>query len=167
MIRARFLSSMDDISPVLELRRRVLPADDGEAARDAHDDMCFYALSMDEDGSPTGTCRLYVDEDGRFRLGAFCVLPEARGKGFGDLIARLLLYHALELKAASVRCLCPTDAEGFLLRYGLRPEGETVLSWGVPCRMMSAPAERINLQGSCHGGSCADCKNPECGGRDK
>ena len=163
MIRGKYLSSMDDISPVLSLRAAMLSPEDPEATRDAHDEMCFYALALDDDGNPKGTGRLYLDEDSRFRLGTICVLPEARGNGLGDLIARMLLFRALDLNAASLRAVCPVNAVGFLLRYGMHPVGEVLFCHGTACRMMVAAAEEINLEGSCHrNGRCNGCSAEDC-----
>ena len=163
MIRGKYLSSMDDISQVLALRAAMLSPEDPEANRDVHDAMCFYALALDDAGTPKGTGRLYLDEDARFCLGMICVLPEARGNGLGDLIARMLLFRALDLNAASVRALCPLDAVGFLLRYGMRPVGEVLFCHGTSCRMMEADAAEINLEGSCHhSGRCNGCSAEDC-----
>jgi len=168
MIRGKYLSSMEDIRSVLSLRAAILPASCAEASRDAHDDMCFYALAMEDDGTPVGTGRLYIDDESRFHLGTIAVLPEYRHRGFGDLIARMLLYRALDLNAPSVCAVCPVNSIGFLQRYAMRPVGEVVRYLEQDCRVMEASAEELNLEGSCHkSAKCQGCGEGDCANCDK
>jgi N-acetylglutamate synthase-like GNAT family acetyltransferase len=147
MIRGRYLTSMDDIGAVLDVRRRValcegLPA----GGADEHDDMAIYALVFDEDDNPAGSGRLYLDGD-RFMIGCVGVLPEKRGRGLGDLIMRMLLFRAQELNAPSVYVRASYGLEAFYALYGFAPaeadEGEALL-W--------VPADKIP------GGSCGGHK---------
>lgn len=157
MIRGKFLTSMDDITPVLRVREAVFgPGPAGQ--RDAGDGMAVYALAFDEAGNPAGSGRLTIEGD-RFTLSRLGVLKEARGKGLGDLIARMLLFRAQELNAAAVYVSARLDAVDFYRRYGLTPMGEVYQENGVPCRLMRAGAEQINLEGACSKGSknCANC----------
>ena len=152
MIRGKFLTSMDDISEVLELRARAF----AESGPDEFDRMAVYALAFDESDRPAGTGRLYIDQNGHFRVGRVCVLPDARGYGLGDLILRMLLFRARELNAASVYVDVDPAAEGIFARYGFRTyEG------GAPVRMRAA-AEDIDLGGSCAGCGGAPGGDPEC-----
>jgi GNAT superfamily N-acetyltransferase len=59
--------------------------------------------------------------DGAFFAGDVCVLPEARGQGYGDLLVRLLLYKAVSHNAAGIRLMCPRAAAAFFARYGFAP----------------------------------------------
>ena len=116
MIRGKFLTSMDDVSEILEIRRRAFPED----GPDEFDRMAVYALAFDEDDRPAGTGRLFIDRDGRFRVGRVCVLKDARGTGLSDLILRMLLFRARELNAASVYADVDPAAEDAFARYGFR-----------------------------------------------
>ena len=89
MIRGRFLTSRDDISQVIALRREVFCEEQGysvDTEPDAHDDMAVYALAFDDEGRPLGTGRLYIADD-QFRIGRVCVKKEMRGMHRG-------FYHA-------------------------------------------------------------------------
>ncbi|MEA5068915.1 MAG: GNAT family N-acetyltransferase, partial [Christensenellaceae bacterium] len=150
MIRARYLSSMDDITSVLEIRRAVFERSPGAAARDAFDDMAVYALAFDEADAPSAAGRLYIDADDRFRIDAVGVLAPLRARGYGDLVMRMLLDRALTLGAPAVYADSFPCAVGFYARYGLRPVMDTPVSDGalVP---LCASADQIALEGSCGG----------------
>ena len=97
-------------------------------------------------------------------IGRVCVLKEARGRGLGDLVVRMLLYRALELGAGEIWLGAQLPAVGFYARYGFQPIGEIYDDEGVPHRWMTARAEEINLEGSCGGASrCAGCAG-DCSG---
>ena len=139
MIRGKFLTSQDDVSAVMDIRRRVFVDEQGYSADteiDGFDKMAVYALAYDENDRPAGTGRLIINDESRFQIGRVCVLKEARGEGLGDLVVRMLLYA----------------------RYGFQPIGEIYDDEGVPHRWMRAKAEEVNLEGSCGGHSrCAGC----------
>lgn len=160
MIRGKFLTSLDDASAVYDIRRRVFVDEQGFSAQgeiDEFDKLAVYALAFDGDDHPVGTGRLIVDRDSRMRIGRVCVLKHARGQGLGDLIVRMLLYRAQELGATGVYLEAQLPAVGFYTRYGFRPYGEVVYDEGVAHRRMWVDADKINLEGSCAGGSCAGC----------
>lgn len=163
MIRGKFLLSGDPLcGHVFDIRRRVFVEEMGlyseETERDEHDRMAVYALILDDSDAPSGTGRLYIDEDGRFAIGRVCVLKDARGRYMGDLIMRMLLYRAEELNCASVALSAPVDEVAFFARYGLKPEGESWDENGLFWRRMTADRNEINLEGTCSsGGVCAGC----------
>lgn len=170
MIRGKFLTSRDDISQIIQLRRSVFcdemgfPAD-GEP--DARDEMAVYALAYADDGTPIACGRLYIEDD-RFNIGRVCVLKPLRGMQIGDFVMRMLLYRAEELNAGSVTLVCPVDRIPYFSRYGFRPEGGVMDVNGVPARRMSVAGDRIDIEGSCSchkgcDGSCADCGGCENG----
>lgn len=167
MIRGRYLTSMEDTTEILALRHRVFVDEQGfspENERDRFDDMAIYALVYDENNTPSGTGRLYIDDDNHFAIGRVCVLKEARGKEMGDLIMRMLLYRAQELNAPSVHILSQLPVVPFYQKYGFEPYGEIVLDENVPHRLMRASAEAIDIEGSCsrQRSGCAQC-DKDCG----
>ena len=139
MIRGKYLTSMDDIAPVLALRRAVL----GLSA-DPFDQMAVYALALDGAGQPAGAGRLYIDGDDRFRLDTLGVLQEMRGQGLGDLLVRMLLQRALDLNAPAVVLKAPAELAPFFARYGFTPGAQG---------LMTATPQSIALSGGC-GGHC-------------
>jgi len=144
MIRGKFLTSADDAHPVLDVRARAC----GRGA-DCHDKMAVYALAFDEMDAPSGAGRLYLDQD-RFVIGCVGVLPEARGKGLGDLVMRMLLYRAQELNAPEVYALARPGDEGFYARYGFQSIGEEADEWGETCALLRVKADEI-VENNCHG----------------
>ena len=161
MIRGKFLTSQDDVRAVMDIRRRVFVDEQGYSADteiDGFDKMAVYALAYDEKDRPAGTGRLIINDESRFQIGRVCVLREARGKGLGDLVVRMLLYRALELGAGEIWLGAQLPAVGFYARYGFKPVGEIYDDEGVPHRWMRALAEEVDLEGSCGGHSrCAGC----------
>jgi len=75
------------------------------------------------------------------------VLLEERGRGYGDLLVRLLLYKAANHGAKHVKLVCPAGLLPFFARYGFAPEAD---SEPGDTLTLSAPAE---LSGGC-GGRC-------------
>lgn len=144
MIRGKYLTSKGDCAQVLGVRKTVC----GRGA-DEHDKMAVYALAYDDDGTPSGSGRLYLDED-RFVIGCVSVLPQARGKGLGDLLMRMLLFRAQELNAPEVYALiCPGD-EPFYARYGFQPAGEEADEQGRTLPLLRVKADEI-VENNCHG----------------
>lgn len=158
MFRGKFLSSMDNIDAVLAVRAQV-PEFSG-AAREPQDGMAFYALAFDENDVPCGSGRLYIDADSHFRIDRLGVLPDRRGHDLGDLLARMLLYRAQQLNAASIYAEAPAAVAPFFARYGF---ARLDSSNADPIAMM-VTADGIRLEGSCSkgktscSGDCANCK---------
>lgn len=169
MIRGKFLTSNNDISEVISLRRQVFVDEQGYSAEsepDAFDKMAIYALVLNDDGMPGATARLYIDDD-RFHIGRVCTLKSERGKGLADLAMRMLLSRAQDMGAGAVYLSSQLPCVGFYARYGFEPYGDIVLDEGVPHRLMRVGGDKINLEGSCGGkkhcencgGNCEGCKN--------
>ncbi len=114
MVEGKWFEQGSDISVPLSVRRAVLGK-----GRDPLDDAAQQVLVY-RGGEPVGTARLWWS-DGAFFAGDVCVLPEARGQGYGDLLVRLLLYKAVSHNAAGVRLVCPRAAVPFFARYGFAP----------------------------------------------
>lgn len=167
VIRGAYLTSKDDLTDVIALRRAVFVDEQGyspESEPDQHDGMAMYALVF-EDGAPVATGRLYVE--GGLRIGRVCVKAEWRGRGVGDFVMRMLLYRAQELNAGSVTLSAQVECVSFYERYGFEPYGEVVYDEGRPHRMMRVMGDKINLEGACGGhnacsgcdGDCGACEN--------
>lgn len=149
MIRGKFLSSADDASAVLSVREKVCLAEGLPGGADRHDEMAVYALVFDEEDCPAGSGRLYLHED-RFMIGCVGVLPEKRRKGLGDLLLRMLLYRAQELRAPEVYALVRPGEEPFYSRYGFSPVGEERDESGVTHTLLRVKADEI-VESGCHG----------------
>jgi GNAT superfamily N-acetyltransferase len=133
MIEGKWFTQSDDISVPLSIRMTALGR-----GRDEWDDVAQQVLVYRE-GTPVGTARLWWSE-GEFHAGDICVLPEARGQGYGDLLVRLLLFKAVSHNAAGVSLACPRDMVPFFARYGFREQPEGA-SGGDAVAMWLASAE--------------------------
>ncbi len=160
MYTGKFLTSMTDSAHTAVAVRAQIP--EFTPGQDEHDAMAVYAVVFDEDSLPSGTGRLYIDDNSHFRIDNLGVIPEKRGMYIGDLIARMLLFKAQQLNAASVHISVPVDVIRFFARYGFtltREDGKTA--------QMSVNAEAIRLEGSCSKGKNANCAGncAECASR--
>ncbi len=149
MIRGKFLTSGDGDSMVFDVRNAVCRAEGLPASQDCHDRLAVYALVFDENDSPSGSGRLYLDED-RFMIGCVGVLPDRRRNGLGDLILRMLLFRAQELNAPEVYALVRPGEEGFYARFGFKPAGEEADERGQTRVLLRVKADAIAESG-CQG----------------
>lgn len=137
MIEGRWFPQGADISQAIALRQAVFGR-----GRDSLDALAQQVVVYRE-GAPVGTARLRW-EDGLFRADGVCVLPAERGKGYGDLLIRLLLYKAATHGGREVAVLSPAAAAPFFLRCGF-----VAVSQGDPVEM------RASVDGPCAG--CRGC----------
>ncbi len=155
MFRGKYFSSLNGANPDAIALRKLIP--EFGAGEDEHDSMAFYAVVYDENDAPAGSARLYIDDESRFRIDYLGVLPEKRLNHMGDLLARMLLYKARELNAASVHALVPQNVLRFFARYGFATEDAN----REKCEMRVS-GDKIRLEGSCSkaGGACGgNCEN--------
>ena len=117
MVEGKWFAQGADLTQPLAIRQAVLGM-----SRDALDDEAQQVVAYRE-GEPVGTARLWW-RDGSFWLGDLCVLTQARGQGYGDLLMRLTLYKAMTHQARSVRLLCPAALTPFFARYGFHAQTE-------------------------------------------
>lgn len=146
MITGKFLTSMDDTSLIMDIRRQVFNAD-GE--RDWRDDMAIYAVAFTESHEAGACGRLYMDDDSVATIDCVCTLEQLRNRGLGDLVMRMLLYRVLEMKLPCVKLTSPVKLTGFYARYGLKASGEIFTQRGLPCVNMQSTSGAINIEGSC------------------
>ncbi|MDD3213073.1 MAG: GNAT family N-acetyltransferase [Eubacteriales bacterium] len=139
MIEGKWFAQGSDIGVALRIREAALGR-----GRDALDDEAQQVVVY-RGGEPVGTARLWW-RDGGFRAGDVCVLAQARGEGYGDLLVRLLLYKAMTHNAQSVTVVCPSACAPFFARYGFQPQGG-----GNPVEMRVL-ADEISLD-------CRHCKH--------
>ncbi len=115
MIEGKWFLQGSDIAVPLALREAVFAR-----GRDALDDGA-QQLVVYQSGVPVGTARL-LWRDGDFVADGIGVLPAQRGKGFGDLLVRLLLYKVESHNAKSLVITCPAACAPYFARYGFAAE---------------------------------------------
>lgn len=138
MIEGKWFAQGADIGQPLLMREAVFGR-----GRDALDDMAQQVVVYRE-GVPVGTGRLWW-ADGAFYAGDIGVLPAERGKGYGDLLVRLLIYKAVTHQAHTVVLQCPQALTAFFGRFGF-----IAADSGEPVEM------RLSTLDGCVG--CGKCK---------
>lgn len=150
MVQGRWFPMGTDIAVPLAIRQRVFGR--GEDALDAQSQQ----VVVYEGDEPVGAARLWW-ADGAFQLGDVGVIQEMRGKGYGDLLVRLLLFKALMHSASLIALRTPHETEPFFAQYGFQPSGE--------CNgLMEMQIRGEDVQLSHCGGDCSSCghRSAEC-----
>lgn len=140
MVEGKWFVQGSDLAVPLSIRQSVFGT-----GRDALDDAAQQVVVY-QDGTPVGAARLWW-QAGDFCAGDVGVLPAQRGKGYGDLLVRLLLYKAANHYAASLMVRCPAACVAFFSHYGFTEESRE-----GDCVTLRAPLSQ----------GCADCT--QCGG---
>ncbi len=150
MVQGRWYVMGSDIALPLSLRRRVF----GRGADEL--DAASQQVVVFEGDDAVGAARLWW-ADGAFRLGDVGVVEEKRGRGYGDLLVRLLLFKALTHSASVIALETPKDAEAFFAQYGFENRGEEN-------GLVQMAIRGADVQLSHCGGNCAECghRSPEC-----
>ena len=146
MITGKFIRGDQDLSEVKEIRMSVFVDEQGfpaESEMDEYDVRAIHCLLYNDDHKPSATARLFIDDDGYWRIGRVAVLREMRGKQLGDLAMRMVLDKALQAGAKRFRLSSQKQAEGFYRLYGFEPTGEETDDCGVPHTEMEATDESI------------------------
>ena len=146
MITGKLIAGGGDLSEVQSIRMRVFVDEQGFPAdeeMDQYDARAVHALLYDDDHNPAATGRLYIDDDGYWRIGRVAVLKEKRGAQLGDLVMRMLLDKALGVGAKRFRISAQRQAEGFYALYGFTPCGAEYMDHHVPHIDMEATDQSI------------------------
>jgi len=151
MVQGRWFPMGSDISVAISMRQEVF----GRGG-DALDEQSQQVVVYEAENRPVGAARLWW-ADGAFRLGDVGVAPDKRGRGFGDLLVRLLLYKALTHSAAVIRLSTPAATESFFAQYGFERVSEADGQIEMQIR-----GEDVHL--SHCGGDCSTCghRSAEC-----
>jgi len=139
MIEGKWFTQGADISQPLLIREAVFGL-----GRDALDDMAQQVVIYRE-GEPVGTGRLWW-ADGAFHGGDIGVLSDERGKGYGDLLVRLLIYKAVTHQAQSLILQTPKRLTAFFERFGFVATDD-----GDPVNLRLHPLDGCAGCGKCKG----------------
>ena len=102
---------------------------------DAWDWAARHFLVLSE-GEAVGTARLYHVESGVAKIGRVALLPEYRGRGWGERLLRTLLESAEALGYREAVLDAQSVAVPFYERFGFGAEGEEFSDAGIPHRRM-------------------------------
>ncbi|MBE5802088.1 MAG: GNAT family N-acetyltransferase [Clostridiales bacterium] len=145
MVQGKWFPMGSDISEAVFVREAVF----GTGADEL--DAAAQQVVVYREGRPVGAARLWW-ADGAFRLGMLGVLPQERGKGYGDLLIRLLLFKALTHNAPVIALETPAETMPFFAKYGF-------LDGGAQENLHQMHILGENVQLSHCGGNCAQCTN--------
>ena len=137
MVEGRWYAMGTDISLPLSLRQEIFAR-----GRDTLDDAAWQVLVYDGD-TPAGIARLWW-QDGAFQIGDLGVLPQFRGRGYGDLLVRLCLFKALTHAAREIALRSPAETVPFFARYHFAVEGDGEM---IPMRILAKDVELGHCQG--------------------
>ncbi|MGI6193362.1 MAG: GNAT family N-acetyltransferase [Christensenellales bacterium] len=147
MIRGKWIDGTGEgFLTVLALRTEVFCEELGvplEEERDAFDEISAHVLIFDENDAPVATGRLYPDCEG-WHIGRICVKKESRGKGFGDMVLRMLLGRASHtVPDADIVLSARTDVSDWYETFGFQKEGDVYDDAGFPHIRMRVNAKNI------------------------
>ncbi len=101
---------------------------------DAGDAIAYHVLALDAD-LPVG-CGRMVPHDDHVKIGRMAVLRERRGEGIGRRILEFLMDAAGRQGFRKAVLHAQLHAEGFYLRCGYLPDGDTFEEAGIMHRRM-------------------------------
>lgn len=133
------IETTDDLATCHALRRAVFIDEQGVAEADEMDDRdgdAIHLLLFDQ-GEAVGTARILISGDCG-KIGRVCLLPEARGQGFGTALIRAavdVLRGQPALRRAALGA--QTHAIGFYEKLGFAAHGPVYDDAGIPHRDMA------------------------------
>lgn len=143
MYNIKFFTSQDNyFETVKAIRTAVFTEEQGANADeefDAYDSKAEFALLF-ENGAPVGTARTVKAPKG-YKIGRIAVLKEYRGKGYGDLLVRVITRRAFEKCADTVYVDAQNYAVPFYEKIGFKVIGEELFDRGLPHIPMSIERE--------------------------
>ena len=142
---------VEDITDALKIRESVFINEQNcppEIERDEHDKTAMHLVLYVND-APVGCGRIVPGQDD-FKLGRIAVLKPQRGKHYGDLILRLLLFKSVEMGAKQIRLGAQVSAVAFYERFGFAADGEDYMEAGIAHTPMVVKAEDVLYPSDCH-----------------
>jgi len=153
MIAGRWIDGTGPgVEAVFALRKEVFCDELGvpeDLERDGFDEISAHVLVFDESGCPVATGRLFPGREG-WRIGRICVKKSHRGRGFGDMVLRMLLSRAAStVPDADIVLSARTDAAAWYEKFGFAREGEVYDDAGFPHVKMRVNAKNIRWRRPC------------------
>lgn len=131
MLVLKWAQTAKDKEMCFSVREAVFIKEQGfQGEFDAIDEVACHLLAM-EDGVPVGTARLFLDA-GRYTVGRICLLPQARGSGYGRAMMEAIETKARLLGADRIYLGAQLRARGFYARLGYQTEGDEFLDEYCP-----------------------------------
>lgn len=125
MVKGKFFSGQDDLTELKKIRNKVFCQElqmAPEIETDGQDDYCMHVLALDGE-QPVAVGRISFD-GWDFVISKVAVLPEHRGKMYGDFIVRMLVDKAMMSNATQVQLDAFEDTVGFFETIGFQAREE-------------------------------------------
>lgn len=125
MVKGRFYSGQDDLTEIIRIRQQVFTEElgiDAHLEADGQDDFCMHVLAFADD-APVAVGRISYD-GWEFVISKVAVLPEHRGKKYGDFIVRMLVDKAMMSNATQVKMDAFEDVVPFFETIGFSVVGD-------------------------------------------
>lgn len=140
MVTGRFFDGTDDLSDAFAIRRTVFVEEQNipeEQEFDSYEEQAVHVVAYDAQ-KPVATARLLVT-DGKYMLGHVAVLPQERGKQYGDFVVRMLADKAFLCGIDVVYVAARTEAAGFYESIGFQSCSDEFEENGILRLMMKMP----------------------------
>lgn len=140
-MKAKKITSMDELEQALHIRRKVFVEEQGVPLEDEYDEFdkldgkCDHILVY-YNGEPVGTGRVRSVE-GYGKLERICILQEYRKFGLGKVIIAKLEELAADRKDIKVKLHGQTHAEGFYQKLGYETSSDVFMEDGIPHVLMT------------------------------
>ena len=135
------VTAQSRIADCIDIRKRVFVEEQGVDISLEIDGMdepgsgCLHFLMLEGD-EPIGTFRAYFEDSETVHLQRFCILPSARGRGYGREALRFTEGFYTAKGAKKLTFGAQVSAIGFYLRCGYTVVSEEFLDAGIPHRTM-------------------------------
>lgn len=138
MIQTRWIHGEDDLTDAYDIRRKVFIEEQGVSEEEEMDGtdglsvhLVVYGGNAMQENIPVACGRILV-ENGLYTLGRIAVLKEHRGKGYGDLVVRMLIRKAFDSGAEVQYIHSQLHARSFYEKLGFIAYGEEYEEAGIP-----------------------------------
>lgn len=145
MIDGRFIVGIEGLKETGFIRFQVFTEDQGvdpKVEQDIYDHFAHHLIIKDN-GNPVGTGRLIL-KDKQCLIGRIAVLPNERGKQYGDLIVRMLIDRVFSMGCHEVHVHSQIHAIGFYEKIGFVKKGESYMESGIEHISMVLTPESLN-----------------------
>jgi predicted GNAT family N-acyltransferase len=128
------LSPGSDLTDAYFVRTKVFQIEQGIAPEDEFDELdatCEHLVAYDG-GSPMGTARYHLQDDGSAKVQRVAVLASQRGKKIGQKLMREIEHVAWRQGAPMLVLDSQLSAAGFYEALGFAREGDVFDDVGIP-----------------------------------
>lgn len=143
MVRGKYFWYGEDLTDAFEIRSRVFVDEqkmDKDVVFDEDDKVSVHAIVYDTNEKPIASGRIFNDGT-EYRIGKIAVLPEARGKKYGDFLVRMLVDKGYLAGADNIKVRSQLHAVPFYEKIGFRKCGNVFVDTkdGLTVQPMELP----------------------------